>query len=227
MISAGPDPVDVGISGGPIDTWVQFELPTALDALTGPRHRIGDRLTGVDAAHAAALDSPGLYALYAEARTWRQLGLGAPPDDRPLYVGKAEDSPSTRDLRTHFATGATGQSSPRRSFAALLVDDLNLVAQPRRPERPEPDKWTHYALEADGDQRLTDWMLEHLHLAVWSTRAARPLAAMERAVMQHWQPPLNLTGVRQPWSAHVRKARAAMAQAAVSWIAAKRPDGGR
>src|SRR5579859_3831532 len=68
-------------------------------------------------------DRPGLYAIYGESRTWRELGLGAPPDGRPLYLGKAEDSLASRDLKTHFGDGRTGQSTVRRSFAALLRAD--------------------------------------------------------------------------------------------------------
>jgi hypothetical protein len=103
-------------------------------------------------------DRPGLYALYGSEAVWQVLGLGSPPDARPLYVGKAEASLVSRDLRTHFATGKTGQSSPRRSFAALLsqAGSLNLVAIPRRRHDPEPKKWTHYALEERADEQLTE-----------------------------------------------------------------------
>jgi hypothetical protein len=114
---------------------------------------------------AAAFDggmpnSAGIYAIYGQATVWQQLRLGAPPDDRPLYVGKAEASLRSRDLSTHFATGRTGQSSPRRSFAALLAaaGTLDLQPCPRRPHNPEARKWTHYALEPAGDQQLTAWM---------------------------------------------------------------------
>lgn len=218
-ICVGPDPVDVGVSGGPIDTWVEAELAAAIAALTAPRHDVAELMASADVGRepGAELDSLGLYALYASAATWRHLGLGKPPDDRPLYVGKAEDSLVTRDLRTHFVTGATGRSSPRRSFAALLVDDLALVPMPRRPDNPEPAKWTHYSLEPDGDERLTGWMLKHLKLAAWPSRAVSPLGAMERAVTQHWRPPLNLTSVQQLWCGQVRAARAALARAAEDW----------
>jgi hypothetical protein len=39
---------------------------------------------------------PGLYAIYGDATTWEELGLGQPSDDRALYVGKAEDSLASR-----------------------------------------------------------------------------------------------------------------------------------
>ncbi|MGW3547006.1 GIY-YIG nuclease family protein [Janibacter hoylei] len=57
--------------------------------------------------------------------------------DAPLYIGKAERSLVSRDLQTHFTSGKTGQSSLRRSLAALLRVELDLTAQPRNPSRPD------------------------------------------------------------------------------------------
>jgi hypothetical protein len=162
-------------------------------------------------------DAPGLYAMHANSSTWQALGLAVPPDRRPLYVGKAEDSLVARDLSTHFATGTTGRSSPRRSFAALLADDLGLVPMPRCPARPEPRKWTHYALEEPGDVRLTGWMRENLKLAVWASPPGVELAKVEGAVMRAWLPPLNLTGVKTPWTTEIRRARAVLADRAKDW----------
>jgi hypothetical protein len=50
-------------------------------------------------------DCPGLYAVHADTDTWIDLGLGEPPDRRPRYIGKAEDSLVSRDLKTHFGDG--------------------------------------------------------------------------------------------------------------------------
>lgn len=213
------DPTDVGVPDGPLDTWVEACLPDAIAALTGPRHDVSQLIETTAAGHppGSELDCPGLYATYAEHGAWKQLRLSKPPDDRPLYVGKAEASLVCRDLHTHFATGQTGRSSPRRSYAALLADQLRLVAMPRRPERPEPNKYAHYALEAAGDEQLTAWMIRSLRLAVWPCAHPLSLAAIERAVMAHWQPPLNLAGVQQPWKQQVRDARAALAWEAMAW----------
>lgn len=186
-------------------------VATARAALGGPGLPIYEALAG------AVPDRPGLYAVYASTPAWRELGLGDPPDDRPLYVGKAEDSLVSRDLKTHFASGKTGRSSPRRSLAALLADELELVAMPRRPTNPEPRKWTHYALEDPGDGRLTKWMCAHLTLAVWAGPPGTRLATVELEVMRAWLPPLNLTGVTTPWTAPVRAARALLAQQAKQW----------
>ena len=162
---------------------------------------------------------PGLYALYGSPAGWRALGLGSPPDDRPLYVGKAEASLVSRDLKTHFATGKTGWSSPRRSFAALLsaAGVLELVPMPRRPGNPEPTKWTHYGLEDPGDGQLTDWMCSKLRIAVWPSPPGTVLKAVETEVMGYLLPPLNLIGVSTPWTGQVRTARAMMARQAREW----------
>jgi len=197
------------------ERWVTEQLPVAIAALTGPGHTLPAAFAG------AVDDEPGLYAVYGNPGVWSQLGLGAPPDERPLYVGKAEDSLLTRDLDTHCTSGDTGRSSPRRSFAALLADEHALVAIPRRPENPEPKRWPNYALEAASDDRLTDWMCAQLTLAVWPCDQIRRLGKIERAVMRHWEPPLNLTGVEQPWKQQVKGARAVMVHAAKTWARAR------
>jgi hypothetical protein len=89
------------------------DVAIALKALLGP---------GVPFAEAAARvpPRPGLYAIFAGPTAWIELGLGTPPAQRPLYVGKAEQSLLGRDVRQHFSDGKTGSSTLRRSVAALL-----------------------------------------------------------------------------------------------------------
>jgi hypothetical protein len=155
-----------------------------------------------------------LYAIYGSQTTWAELGLGTPPDGRPLYVGKAEDSLVTRDLKTHFGDGRTGQSTVRRSFAALLHDTLNLRGLPRNPARP--GYFSNYGLTAEHDAALTQWMSKHLQLAVWGKPAgcSFSLSEIEVALLLELQPPLNLQGVVTPWTAQVKQARAVMAEEA-------------
>jgi hypothetical protein len=98
-------------------------------ALTSPRHSPAEA-----APHVAAV--PGLYAIYGGQDIWLQLGLGDPPDDRPLYVGKAEESLVSRDLKTHFGSGRTGSSTVRRSFAALLRGTLDLCVATAQSGQP-------------------------------------------------------------------------------------------
>lgn len=160
---------------------------------------------------------PGLYALHGDAAVWEELGLGVPPDTRPIYVGKSASSLRSRLVCTHLRTGKTGTSTPRRALAALLVDRLELVAVPRNLANPE--RLSNYALEPAGDERLTQWMHLHLKMAAWPVPDEQALPSVEIAVLQALQPPLNLKDVRTPWTDVVRQARRTMAEQARNRIA--------
>lgn len=106
---------------------------------------LSDRGSSVIGAENTLPDAPGLYAIHGDPKVWEELGLGEPPDFRPLYVGKAEDSLVRRDLRTHFKSGKTGSSTLRRSLAGLLAERLDLHARPRNLETPA--RFANYGLE--------------------------------------------------------------------------------
>lgn len=163
--------------------------------------------------------SPGLYALHGSPETWRELGLGDPPDDRPLYVGKAERSLAGRVARTHFATGRTGSSSLRRSLAALLAANgrLQLQAIPRRPADPEPCRWDRFTLEDASERKLTEWMRSSLLLALWKAPDGEDLRRIEDALVRQLEPPLNVTLVRTRWTDLVKSARAQLAEQTRDW----------
>lgn len=159
---------------------------------------------------------PGLYAVFGTHDAWRDLGLL--PDDmgsRPLYVGKAEDSFVSRDLRTHFTSGKTGQSTVRRSFAALLRDGLELQGVPRNLR--SPGHFANYGLMADGDARLTEWMWDRLSLAVWPRDGAVGLKRIERAVVRLLEPPLNIEYLPRASRQNLSSARKVMADDARRW----------
>jgi hypothetical protein len=183
-------------------------LDDALAALTDPR-------LPLKGAEDRVPRRPGLYAIYGGSREWEALGLGDPPDDRPLYVGKAEGSLLARDLSTHFGNGRTGQSTVRRSMAALLKNLLALTAMPRNPDKP--GYFSNYGLSPKDDRKLTDWMREHLLLATWSPASAVILRTIEVQVIQTLEPSLNLTDVVTSWTAQVKAARRVMADEARAW----------
>lgn len=170
----------------------------------------------IDVVRATVPDVPGLYAFHANDSCWRELGL-EPIDGRPLYVGKAERSLQSRDVRTHFQTGKTGSSTVRRSFAALLRESLSMRAMPRNPANP--GHYASFGLEPDADARLTTWMCTQLTLAWWTLNPGQELRPIEIAAIRHFQPPLNLTDVSSP-SPLVKAARALMAAEAKAWTGA-------
>lgn len=158
---------------------------------------------------------PGLYAVYGSAEVWRVLGLGDPPDERPLYVGKAERSLSSRDVGTHFgfAGGAdnsvTGSSTLRRSLSALLRAELGLRGRYRNPA--SPGRPANYGLSRDHDAALSNWMRNNLLATYWvMTTSAVPLGDVETVVLNRLKPPLNLQKVSHEWTAQVKHARSLM-----------------
>lgn len=156
---------------------------------------------------------PGLYAIHAGRKVWLELVLGEPPDERPLYLGKAEASLVSRDLDTHFGDGRTG-SSTRRSFAALLRQPLGFEGRPRNPAKPA--RPSNYGLSPAHDRKLTAWMRDKLSLAVWPKPNDCPFALVdiEHRLLQMLLPPLNLAGVLTSWTSTVKAARKVMADQA-------------
>ncbi len=135
--------------------------------------------------------------------------MGAPPDDRPLYVGKAEHTLAGRDVRTHFGTGKTGNSTLRRSLAGLLRGELGLKGMPRNPAKP--GHFSNYGLEPAGDAALTEWMRQHLRLATWSLPPTVDLGDLETEILQSLKPPLNIDKVQTAWRPLARAGRAQLA----------------
>lgn len=183
----------------------------AISALTGQRWPIVDAQEHLPAV-------PGLYAVYGSSVAWANLGLKEADIARPLYVGKAEDSFVSRDLRTHFASGKTGQSTVRRSFAALLRASLDLHGRPRNPKNPA--RFANFGLFPDDDSRLTAWMWLQLSLAAWPTSGDATLRDVEREVVRRLDPPLNIEHLPRASRRELSAARRAMADEARHWAKA-------
>lgn len=191
----------------------------AVAVLTGTRWSITDAPAHVPARQ-------GLYAIYGDEQAHRELGLfddleARSPPDLPLYVGKAEASFVSRDLKDHFAmvpgsTAKTGGSTVRRSFAALLRDSLDLQGIPRNLAKPSA--FSMYSLAGDGDGRLTAWMQQRLTLAVWEAPNMMQVALVdaEAELIRHFTPVLNLD--KNPKKlVRLKVARKAMAAEARDW----------
>lgn len=159
---------------------------------------------------------PGLYAVYGTAQVWRTLKLGDPPDARPLYVGKAERSLSSRDVGTHFGfavgggSSITGSSTLRRSLAALLRTPLGFRGRYRNSARP--GKPANFGLSHEQDRELSIWMRQNLLATYWEMpNVAIALKDVEKSVLAWLQPPLNIQHVEHEWKTLVKQSRAVMA----------------
>ncbi|MCB0976861.1 MAG: hypothetical protein KDB02_05320 [Acidimicrobiales bacterium] len=67
------------------------------------------------------------------------------------------------------------------TWRGTTADRLALEGRPRNPAKPE--RFANFGLEASGDERLTDWMVLHLRLAVWPSPVGAVLDAVETAVL--------------------------------------------
>lgn len=129
--------------------------------------------------------SPGLYAWWVP--TGAVPGIAGPPhpgaDLEMLYVGIAPNRAASRaTLRSRVVgnhiRGRTGQSTLRRSLAALLSESQGWRA-----------RWTSRPVLVDDDERrLSTWMGENLRLT-WAV-SGEPWA-IEGAVIEQLTPPLN------------------------------------
>ena len=161
---------------------------------------------------------PGLYSFGAKSEAAvADLGLEElQPDQslasRVLYVGKAEDSLSTRLAGTHFAVGRSGHSTVRRTLGALLC----LEAIPRSGKVESPTRkqlmtaTANFAFTLDDDRRLSEWMFANLDIRTFATTVS-PLAYLERAVGRALRPPLDQDPkpfwTPNPWRPFVASAR--------------------
>lgn len=199
-------------------------VSSALTALEGPRFSPQEALAQ---AHQLNLNGPGLYAVYGDEKVWLALGLGAPPDGRPLYVGKAQDDLVARDLKQHFASGQTGRSTLRRTLASLLRIELDLTPQPRGTHPLDSTaRATLFKLETEGEARLTRWMKENLKLAFWPASSTRlpELTTIESEIIRVLEPPLCLNQWSDGrWRPQIKRARKEMADL-VSADAPERPS---
>ena len=128
------------------------------------------------------VDKPGIYAWWdargALTPFWPQ---GFPPVDvsAPIYVGIAKQSLAERGVKIHL--GSTRVSTVRRSLAALLEDELDLLPG-------ATVKGGHLSLARPEEQRLTAWMHEHLTVT-WFERPSP--GDVEVELVGAVLPPLN------------------------------------
>jgi hypothetical protein len=141
------------------------------------------------------LDLPGLYSWWVDEQGAADLsaGLGLRVHAGRIYAGQAgatkwpSGGTGTATLRSRIGAqhlrGNVRGSTFRRTLAAALMRVLDL--RTRAPGR----------LDADGERRLSDWMCEHLSLAVHPVADRDGLGQLEDLVLAELDPPLNLDGM--------------------------------
>ena len=128
-------------------------------------------------------------------------------DDGLLYIGHNVTGVSHLD---HFAgtLNANRSTSPLRSLGALLQRELALEVVPSTVW----DDGFSFVFTADSEARLSDWMAKALHVA--QLPLACDTAQARSLLVRQLEPPLNLSGWRNPQRNHILSARRACAYGA-------------
>jgi hypothetical protein len=141
----------------------------------------------------------GVYAMFLDGADIPGLSARS---DSPIYVGSSANL-AQREFETHFVSRSTGFSTLRRTLGALLKEELGLVSRPRGRGKTKQD-FLCYRFEAEGEDRLTDWMKAHIHIAV-HPMADEVSAELGLIFLAH--PPLNLTGCANPDATEIKRRR--------------------
>jgi hypothetical protein len=136
---------------------------------------------------------PGLYAfILSDKSNLKEFGKGR----QVIYVGKAEDSLTKRDLKTHFVDKKTGRSTLRRSIGAILKTAFNFTAYTRNGTLKQV-AIDNYRFDNESETRLTFWMKENLEIGYWEydeLAENRELYDIEKDLIIKLRPTLDLDG---------------------------------
>ncbi len=195
-----PTPAPPPDAAAPTPQWEERDAWTALDDLEASPALVP---ASEWPAGAEGLDRPGLFAFWASAAGAADLsrGLDLPLEAGCVFVGEAgatkwpsgrasTDTLGERITRIHLG-GKVRSSVIRLTLASILFVQLDVVVQ------------AGMLLQASSEQELSEWMREHLLVAVHPHDDRDSLAGLERAIVERLDPPLNLddnvpaTSVRQ------------------------------
>ena len=153
---------------------------------------------------------PGVYAIFARDRDC--LPSIAIPQSELVYIGKSGDL----EQRNHFKAKHSGFHSPRRSFGAILKDQLQLQAIPRGSGRSKTN-YRCYRFSDEDEQKLTDWMMANLDYAICPYSG--DIDVLEAELIQDNEPLLNLTNWVNPQKRHIQALRSNCAEEAKTlWL---------
>jgi hypothetical protein len=137
-------------------------------------------------------NEPGIYAVSFCGESFPFAGY-KPKKNEIIYVGKTESSQQSRDADTHFASGRTGTSTLRRTFGALLLEELKLKPLPRSQTDIEAGRTSFYKFNDESEIKLTSWMRKNLALAFYPyAKSAIDIDSLETQIIQALIPILNI-----------------------------------
>ena len=180
------------------DATLQFDISRAIEQLVASRTTLDQlRLDGMCGVYTMFLTQPALLAPFPVGHE----GL--------IYLGKCNEL-CAREFEVHFSPLKTGYSSLRQLLGAILKEKLALQALPRGPGESETVV-RNFRFRRDGDERLTDWMREHVRIGV---HPCENYKAIEPELLVRLQPTLNLTGWKNPQAGVIKQLRKACVEEA-------------
>lgn len=171
-------------------------LPTP-DQATRQLTDIRGRVAPADLRRLSGTEHPGLYAWFVDVDGAEHLadGIGLPVCEGLIYAGQA----GARTSRATLGSRIRGNHLGSDIYGSTLR--LTLASAIRRRLALEPTGGGH--MGRDGEARLTDWMRQHLAVAVIGYPDREGLDAFESAVLDRLDPPLNIA--KRPPSAVRRR----------------------
>ena len=151
-------------------------------------------------------DMPGIYGIGFFGHRFPLASIREYILQRPiLYIGKTEYSQLKRTKKTHFTSGKTGSSAVRRSFGAILREELSLAPIPRSTKEKSDNKYRNYRFKEKSEERLTTWMLQNLSLSFWEYSINdESLSDIETQLIDKYVPVLNLKhNPKNPYRAEI------------------------
>jgi hypothetical protein len=160
---------------------------------------------------------PGIYCVFFFGTEFPLTSAKTAIKNRSLiYIGKTESSQIERDLEQHFSSGETGRSTLRRSIGAIIREHLDLKPQPRNPSERSDRKYRNYKFEAEGEDRLTDWMKTNLGLSFFEyDMPPSIIEELEVELIRTAVPILNLkNNPSNRWASEIKALRSMCSQLA-------------
>ena len=150
--------------------------------------------------------------IYIVAYAGRELGGGSlwgEQKPRVVYIGISKPNSSR-----HFCSGSTGISTIRRSLAALLASQLELVPIPRSADEEDNDRYDNYMLDTQSEDKLTAWMRGNFSACFYEVAQDR-VEAMQQAMIQYSVPMFNFqNNPENKYGAEIKKYRKHLAKQA-------------
>ena len=165
-------------------------------------------------------DKPGIYAFFFYGEKFPLPGY-TPRKGQIIYIGKTESSQQKRDADTHFATGKTGSSTVRKSFGALLREELGLKPVPRGQADIDAGRTSAFKFDDDSEEKLTEWMVSNLGLSYYEYDVdAKKIDMLETALIRQVVPVINIDkNPDNPYLLDLKRARKEAAEEAYKNVA--------